>query len=57
MPATAASASLPLAVPPLAVTMGDPAGIGLEITLQAWRQRHERGQVYEKLVAGKPGHQ
>lgn len=28
---------------PLALTMGDPAGIGLEITLQAWRQRHERG--------------
>ncbi len=43
MPAAAGHASLPLAVTPLAVTMGDPAGIGLEITLQAWRQRHERG--------------
>jgi 4-hydroxythreonine-4-phosphate dehydrogenase len=27
--------------PPLAVTMGDPAGIGLDITLQAWTRRHE----------------
>lgn len=36
-------ASSSRSVPPLAVTMGDPAGIGLEITLSAWRQRHERG--------------
>jgi len=28
---------------PLAVSMGDPAGIGLEITLRAWLERHERG--------------
>jgi 4-hydroxythreonine-4-phosphate dehydrogenase len=27
--------------PPLALTMGDPAGIGLEITLKAWLQRHD----------------
>lgn len=27
---------------PLALTMGDPAGIGLEITLLAWQQRRER---------------
>lgn len=26
---------------PLAVTMGDPAGIGVEITLKAWRDRRE----------------
>jgi 4-hydroxythreonine-4-phosphate dehydrogenase len=24
---------------PLALTMGDPAGIGIEITLMAWRDR------------------
>jgi 4-hydroxythreonine-4-phosphate dehydrogenase len=28
---------------PLALTMGDPAGIGPDITLQAWHARHERG--------------
>ncbi|MGE0659719.1 MAG: 4-hydroxythreonine-4-phosphate dehydrogenase PdxA [Reyranellaceae bacterium] len=28
-------------VPPLAVTMGEPAGIGGELTLMAWRQRRE----------------
>lgn len=28
---------------PLAVSMGDPAGIGLDITLLAWRDRAERG--------------
>ena len=28
---------------PLALTMGDPAGIGLEIAILAWRARHERG--------------
>ena len=29
--------------PPLALTMGDPAGIGLEIALRAWAARIERG--------------
>ena len=28
---------------PLAVSMGDPAGIGPEITLRAWLERHEHG--------------
>lgn len=28
---------------PLAVSMGDPAGIGLDITLMAWRDRLQRG--------------
>jgi len=28
---------------PIAVSMGDPAGIGLEICLKAWSQRRERG--------------
>lgn len=31
------------ATAPLAVSMGDPAGIGLDITLMAWRDRHHRG--------------
>lgn len=31
----------PNGAPPLALTMGDPAGIGLEITLKAWLQRQE----------------
>ncbi len=25
--------------PPIALTMGEPAGIGLDVTLAAWRQR------------------
>ena len=29
----------PLALPPIALTMGDPAGIGPEIALKAWAQR------------------
>ncbi len=29
--------------PPLALTMGDPAGIGLEIALKAWNARADRG--------------
>jgi 4-hydroxythreonine-4-phosphate dehydrogenase len=28
--------------PPLALTIGEPAGIGPDITLMAWRMRHER---------------
>lgn len=31
-----------MAISPLAVTMGEPAGVGGEITLAAWRQRTER---------------
>jgi 4-hydroxythreonine-4-phosphate dehydrogenase len=34
------------AVPPLAVTMGEPAGIGGEITLAAWRRLAGRGPVF-----------
>ncbi len=29
-------------IAPLAVTMGDPSGIGIEITLAAWIERHQR---------------
>jgi len=32
----------PLAAAPLAVTMGDPAGIGPDVTLAAWHRRKER---------------
>lgn len=31
---------------PLALTMGDPAGIGGELTAQAWRARHSTGPVF-----------
>lgn len=34
-------ASTPLALTPLAVTMGDPSGIGLDLVLQAWIKRKE----------------
>lgn len=34
------------AAPPLAVTMGEPAGIGGEITLQAWRARRAGGPAF-----------
>ena len=33
--------SEPKAIPPLAMTMGDPAGIGPELTLKAWLRRRE----------------
>ena len=36
----------PLAVTPLAVTMGDPAGIGGEITLKAWAARDARTPAF-----------
>jgi 4-hydroxythreonine-4-phosphate dehydrogenase len=51
-------------VPPLAVTMGDPAGIGPEITAKAWAARRGRGpaffvvadpQVFAGLDAVVPG--
>ncbi|MEW5962549.1 MAG: 4-hydroxythreonine-4-phosphate dehydrogenase PdxA [Pseudomonadota bacterium] len=35
------SSSVPFP-PPLALTMGDPAGIGIEIAAKAWRARHEQ---------------
>jgi 4-hydroxythreonine-4-phosphate dehydrogenase len=36
---------------PLAVTIGEPAGIGLDITLKAWLMRRERGLVPFYLIA------
>ena len=39
---THASAS-PRSVQPLAVTMGEPAGIGPELTARLWRERHTHG--------------
>ena len=38
---------------PLAVSMGDPAGIGPEITLRAWLERNERGLEPFVLYADK----
>ncbi|GLQ07570.1 4-hydroxythreonine-4-phosphate dehydrogenase PdxA [Sneathiella chinensis] len=38
-------------IPPLAITMGDPAGIGMEITAKAWAQRHELGLAPFALIA------
>ncbi len=35
--------------PPLALTMGDPAGIGGELTLAAWRALRESGPVFAAL--------
>ena len=34
------------AIPPLALTMGDPAGIGGELTAKAWLARHATGPVF-----------
>ena len=31
---------------PLALTMGDPAGIGGELTAKAWQARHAIGPVF-----------
>ena len=39
-----------MTVAPLALTLGDPAGIGPEITLAAWRQRREAGLPAFALV-------
>jgi 4-hydroxythreonine-4-phosphate dehydrogenase len=38
-------------VTPLAVTLGEPAGIGLDITLYAWQQRRERALPPFYLIA------
>ena len=39
MAAQASARQVPLAVTPLALTMGDPAGIGPELAIDAWRAR------------------
>jgi len=43
MPASAAGRAARSPDAPLAVTMGDPAGIGPEITLRAYQHRRELG--------------
>ena len=48
----AARGAAPLVQRPLAVTMGDPAGIGPEITLAAWERRRRAAPF---LVIGDPG--
>jgi len=35
-----------MTLPPLAITMGDPAGIGGELTLAAWRARRSSGPAF-----------
>ena len=35
--------------PPLAVTMGEPAGVGGELTLKAWRERARAGRPFFAL--------
>ncbi len=43
----------PLALPPLALTMGDPAGIGLDIALAAWLAR-EAANIAPFVLFGDP---
>ena len=38
--------TLPLALTPLALTMGEPAGIGAEIAAKAWRTVHRAGPAF-----------
>ncbi|HEY5829705.1 MAG TPA: hypothetical protein VIV01_15200, partial [Hyphomicrobiaceae bacterium] len=42
-PRIRAGAGEPSLLPPIAVTMGDPAGIGPDITLMSWHQRVRLG--------------
>lgn len=44
--ATKADTPRPLASPPLVLTMGEPAGIGGEITLKTWLQTHAHGAPF-----------
>lgn len=46
-------AAVPLALPPLALTMGDPAGIGAEIAIKAWAGR-AHNQVAPFVFYGDP---
>jgi 4-hydroxythreonine-4-phosphate dehydrogenase len=39
----------------LAVTIGEPAGIGPDIALAAWHQRRERALLPFYLIADAPG--
>ncbi|MFV2093367.1 MAG: 4-hydroxythreonine-4-phosphate dehydrogenase PdxA, partial [Hyphomicrobiales bacterium] len=48
------SGMAPVATAPLVVTMGDPAGIGPDITLQAWANRAAQ-QLPPFVVIGAPG--
>ena len=41
MTTSSADAGASLMAPPLALTMGDPAGIGIDITLAAWAARRQ----------------
>ena len=43
-------------IAPLALTQGDPSGIGPELALQAWLQLHERSGAPSFFVVGDPAH-
>ena len=43
---------MPARLPPVAVTMGDPAGIGGELTLKAWLARNRQGPAFFALDNG-----
>ncbi len=40
------SASPPTALPPIAITMGDPGGVGAEITVKAWASLRHTGPAF-----------
>jgi 4-hydroxythreonine-4-phosphate dehydrogenase len=44
------NSALPLAVTPLAVTLGDPAGVGPQIAWEAWRRRGEGDRPFYVLA-------
>jgi 4-hydroxythreonine-4-phosphate dehydrogenase len=44
------ASTVEMAPPPLLLTLGEPAGIGPDITLHAWEQRHERALPVFALV-------
>ena len=43
---------MPARLPPVAVTMGDPAGIGGELTLKAWLARRRQGPAFFAIDNG-----
>lgn len=48
--------SLPANILPLALTQGDPSGIGPELTLKAWLKTHDKPDTPPFLVVANPDH-
>ncbi len=48
--------SLPQNIPPLALTQGDPSGIGPELTLKAWLKTHDKPDSPPFLAVANPDH-